>query len=399
MGSAKPFSAYRQLFSLPRFGPSLVAAVAGKLQPGVFSLALLLEVAHYRSFGKAAMVVSLSALAGVTVPVRGRLMDRYGYTPVMVPALVLYLAGIAGLVANERAHGAFEVTVACAMLAGVSAPPIQIVTRLMWRSMATGDLRTTALSLDAVLADVGFIVGPTAAAVLASTVAPWAGLAASATMSTVATCLLLSRRLPHERKAAGGERHILGPLRSAPLRHTMVAAVLFFLAVRAAELAFPAWAQQHRTPLMSGVLLSCMAVGSVTGGAVLGALPVQWAERAKLPTTLAVLSTGTLAAAAASRGWEIVFAVAVALMGIALGPTFVALYATAADLAPEGTAAETQSWIGSFMSLGGAAGTAVSGEIAVTTGPGAVLLLAAVSMALAAVLAYHAVTRAELATA
>jgi hypothetical protein len=83
------FSAYARLFSLPRFRSSLFAAIAGKLQPGVFSLALLLEVDHYRGMERAAVVVSLSALGSATVPLRGRLMDRHGYARVMCPALRL----------------------------------------------------------------------------------------------------------------------------------------------------------------------------------------------------------------------------------------------------------------------------------------------------------------------
>jgi hypothetical protein len=41
-------------------------------------------------------------------------------------------------------------------------------------------------------------------------------------------------------------------------------------------------AQQHDAPLMSGVLLSAMAVGSIVGGVVLGALPSRWGGKASL---------------------------------------------------------------------------------------------------------------------
>jgi MFS family permease len=257
----------------------------------------------------------------------------------------------------------------------------------MWRSLATGDLRTTVLSLDAVLTDIGFIVGPTLAAFLVTMVAPWAGLAASAVLNTSATLLLLSRQVPQQRNQQSAKRDWLGPLRSVPLRRTMTAAVLFYLAVRAIELAFPAWAQEHNAPLMSGVLLSSMAVGSVVGGLVLGALPPSWARRAKLPVTLATLCLGTLLAAAASQGGGSFLVVAAAVMGLALGPTFVALFATAGDLSPANMAAETQSWLSSSMSLGGAVGTSVAGLVSQSFGPGTVLVVAAASMAAATGLA------------
>ncbi|WP_406510397.1 hypothetical protein [Streptomyces sp. NBC_00212] len=109
---------------------------------------------------------------------------------------------------------------------------------------------------------------------LAELVAPWAGLVAAAFLTTSTTVLLLFRRLPqvdcpsHVRQEKPDARDWMGPL-----RHTLTVAVLFFLAVRSIELAFPAWAQQHDAPLMSGVLLSAMAIGSVIGGVVLGTLP------------------------------------------------------------------------------------------------------------------------------
>lgn len=391
-------SPYRELFALPKFGSSLFAAVAGKLRPGISSLALLLEVAHHRGFDQAAVVVSVSALAGATLPLRGRLMDRRGHASVMAPALAVYLVALTALVLNERAHGPFALTLAGAFVAGLSAPPIQIVTRLMWRALTTGALRTTALSLDTMLADLGFIVGPTIAAFLVVVVAPWAGLAASALLCTAATLLLLSRRLPQQpEQPQPAERHWLGPLRNRVLRRTMAAAVAFFLAVRAIELAFPAWAQEHHAPLMSGALLSCMAVGSVTGGLVLGALPARWSDRATLPVTLAVLCLGTLLVAAASLTWTAVLVAAAALMGLALGPSFVALWATAGDLSPANMSAETLSWISAFMSLGGAAGAAAGSVVAQALGPGALLVLAAASLAAGSGLAHLAVRSAPVA--
>ncbi|MFD5813486.1 MFS transporter [Streptomyces sp. NPDC127038] len=389
----KFLSAYRELFTLPKFGSSLFAAVAGKLKPGISSVALLLEVAHFRGFGQAAVVVSVSALAGATVPLRGRLMDRQGYARVMLPGLVAYLGALLVLVLNESAHGPFALTVGCAFVASASLPPIYIVTRLMWRAMTTGDLRRTILSLDAVLTDMGYILGPTIAALLVVAVAPWAGLAVSALLTAGATLLLLSRKLPHQsRQPQSVERHWLGPLRDRAVRRTMVSVVAFSVAVRAIELAFPAWAQQHHAPLMSGVLLSCMSVGSMAGGLALGAMPAGRSVRATFPVTLAVLSTGTLlVAAAAGLAWTWGLVVAAAVMGIAVGPSFVALWATVGDLSPENLAAETQSWISSFMSLGGSAGAALSGLVIQSLGPGALLLIAAVALALASGLAYVAI--------
>jgi predicted MFS family arabinose efflux permease len=77
---------------------------------------------------------------------------------------------------------------------------------------------------------------------------------------------------------------------------------------------------------------------------------------------------------------------------MAVGPSFVALWATVGDLSPDNLAAETQSWISSFMSLGGAVGAAASGVVVQALGPGALLALAAVALALASGLAHLAIS-------
>ena len=388
----KVLNSYRQIMALPRFGSSLVAAAAAKLKVGLSSVALLLEVAHYRGLPQASIVVAVSALAGVTVPLRGRLIDRYSYALVMCPTLVVYLGALTVLVLNEAARGAFATTLAAAFVASAAIPPIQIVTRLMWREMTDGELRTTILSLDAMLTDLGFIVGPTVGAFLVVVVAPWAALAGSALLSTVSTLLLLSRKLPHQGgRPRSAEHQRFGLLRHRALRRTMATAVFFALAIRAIEFAFPAWAQQHDAPLMSGVLLSSMGIGSVVGGLTVGALSARRSRRVTLSTTLAVLSLGTLLVAAASLTWTALLIIAAAVMGVALGPSFMTLYATAGDLSPANMAAETQSWISSFMSVGGVVGTSTSGLAVRAFGPGAVLLLAAGALAAGSAVAHLAV--------
>ena len=80
----------------------------------------------------------------VTTPVRGRLLDRFPYGRVLWPLLVL--------------------------------PPIGTITRVMWRARVTFAVLPTALALDAVLTDIGYVVGPVLAIGMV-TLSPsvWAG--------------------------------------------------------------------------------------------------------------------------------------------------------------------------------------------------------------------------------
>ncbi|MFJ1706963.1 MFS transporter [Kitasatospora sp. NPDC088346] len=358
----KGLAVYRSLSTLPGFPSTAAVAAVAKLQSGVFSLSLLLTVAHYRTVGEAGIVSAASAAGGLAAPVRGFLADRHGYRPVLHAALALYLACLVGVIGNEHRHGPLTITVLGALAAAVTAPPVGIATRMTLRSLAPPALRPNMMSFDATLTDVGFIAGPLVASAVHTAIAPWAGVATAAVLTAVAT--LLTARSVHLPAPAGPvERggRARRPLSHHGLRRVLACALLFFTGVRAIEVAFPSWGAEHGSAALGGVLLSVMAVGSVAGGLVMSGLPHRLSNTITLAVTLAVLAAATCLMAFASHLGPTVVLPAAALVGVGLAPTFATLYGTAAALAPAGGQAETQSWITAFMHAGGAAGTAAAG--------------------------------------
>ncbi|MEV7599138.1 MFS transporter [Kitasatospora sp. NPDC089797] len=387
--SKAPVLGYRQLFSEPGIFRYALASAFGKLQAGMFSLGILYVVADQRGYSTGAFVVAVSALGGLSTPLRGRLLDRYAYGVVLWSTLLIHTVFLAGLLINEYVHGPFWATVASALLGNLAAPPIGVVTRVMWRTVTTEGSRPAALAFDAVLADVGFILGPTLAALASVTLAPWAGLTAAVAFTVVAT-LLLPRQIGDDMPSATGvSRHWAGPLTSLRLVLLLGAALCFATAVSVLEIALATPGDDSGSALFGGLQLSVLSIGSIVGGLLIGAAtPGLAAWLTQLPRLLLGLALfATALVIAADAGWFVTVPLCL-MTGLAFGPSFVAIYGRSGDLAPPGTAAETQAWVGTALQLGSAAGAGAGGALLGGWGPVGALALAPVAALLGSASAY-----------
>ncbi|MER5357169.1 MFS transporter [Streptomyces sp. NPDC002785] len=388
MSAARSYG-YRAFFSEPGILMCALAAAFGKLQAGMFSLGILYAVADQRTYSAGAFVVAVSALGGLSTPLRGRLLDRYAYGVVLWTILVIHTVLVGALLVNERMNGPFWITVASALVGNLAAPPIGVVTRVMWRSVTTEAGRPTALAFDSVLADAGFILGPTLAALACVTFAPWAGLTAAVVFTAVATLLLPKNIGDDKSSAEGAERHWAGPLASSRLVLLLGATLCFATTVSVLEIALATPSESKDSQLLSGLLLSVLSIGSIVGGLLIGAMtPALAARVTQLPVLLLALAVFAAALAVGSEaGWFVAVPLCL-LTGLSFGPSFVAVYGRSGDLAPPGTAAETQAWVGTALQLGAAAGAGAGGVLLDIWGPAGALALAPVAAVIGAGTAY-----------
>ncbi|MFJ7272717.1 MFS transporter [Streptomyces sp. NPDC099050] len=352
----KGLSRYRRLLSEPGMARCGVAALASKLQGSMFTLSLLLTVASGRSYAVAGAVAAVSALGGIAAPARGRLLDRLPYASVLWSVLALHAALVTLIVVNEAAHGPLLLTFAGALAANTVAPPVGVLTRVMWRSVTTEETRATALALDAVLADAGFIVGPLLVGVLSAVLVPQVALGTCVLVSALATVLLLRALAGREpAKSAGKQQSWMGSLTSVPLRLHLGCALFFSAVVGVVEVSLISYGGE----LLGSVSVSVLAAGSIVGGLVIGALPpVRAAQVSQLPRLLSYLGLAATALAVAGTSHPVVVIALTLAVGMAFGPCFVAMYGMTGDLAPIGTAAETQAWVGAALQGGAALGQA-----------------------------------------
>jgi predicted MFS family arabinose efflux permease len=151
------------------------------------------------------------------------------------------------------------------------------------------------------------------------------------------------------------------------------------------EVAVPALCQEKGSPSATGFVLGLWGLGSLIGGVVAGRLAAAEDPGRRVIVLLAALSAGTaplvLASGIPSLGALIFVA------GIAIAPALAAVHSLAGQLARTGTTTEAYTWLGTGMGGGIAIGAALGGAVVESAGTGDAFLLAAASVAIAALLA------------
>ncbi|MBF5082865.1 MFS transporter [Quadrisphaera sp. INWT6] len=299
---------YRGALATPGAPAFAAAGLLARLPLSMNGLALvLLAQGLTRDWAAAGAVAATYALAQALVsPLLSRLVDRHGQARVALPALAVHAAALLAvlLIAATGAH--LLLLGLAAALAGAAFVSWGSLVRARWAHALRGPDGARhlhpAFSLESVLDEVVFTVGPPVATLLAVAVSPSVALGA-ALASTVAggVALLAQRRTeppPHRAdpaaEAAEGAEvsgggapaglrarvgRAVGALRVPGLRAlalTFVATGAVFGSVEVIAVAFTA---ERGVPGAAGVVLALYSVGSLVAGVAFGA--VTW--RGSLP--------------------------------------------------------------------------------------------------------------------
>src|SRR5688572_7294718 len=125
---------YAALFREPGIRAALLASLVGRLPIGLATLAILLSVqAHAGSFVQAGGAAACYVLGlALVAPLLGRLIDRFGPSPVLATSAIAYPAALGMFVLLLQASAAPAALAVCAAVAGASLPPITIAMRALF---------------------------------------------------------------------------------------------------------------------------------------------------------------------------------------------------------------------------------------------------------------------------
>jgi len=377
---------YRRVLATPHV-PSLVASsVLARMPIGITGLATVLFVQRQTgSFGSAGVVSAAFAVAaGAIAPLQGRLIDRLGQTRVLVPSVLVHVAGLAALIAFGLAGAPVGVLAACAVVAGAAVPPISAALRTLWPSLLDADAIPTAYALDSVLIEVFFVGGPLFTALIVTVFSPAValGVAAGLVLSgTLWFCSLGPSRGWRGELAAPGWA---GPLHAPGMRTLLGGAVGAGVSIGSIEVALPGFGAAHGHASLGGPLIAAWSLGSAAGGLVYGSRADRlvphgrWWLLLNLGVTLAafpLLLAGSPAA---------MFALA-PLAGVMLAPMQATQNLVVGDVAPLGTLTEAYSWVLMGLVVGIAAGNAAAGLLIDASGWRAAIAVGAAVALVAAV--------------
>jgi predicted MFS family arabinose efflux permease len=378
---------YRDLLAQPGAAPMVLWGLLARAPVGMVALALVLLLrGEGRSYADAGIVTGAEALAfSLGSPVAGRLIDRRR------PALVLLGYGLAFpsallvLTALALAGGGLWLLIAASAVAGLVFPPISSTVRMLWPSLVSSQLQTTAFALEATVQELLFVTGPLVVGALAALIAPSAGIVAAAAISLVGVLGFAAsgpvRGHRHRPSHEQAHRHLLSALSPPLVRRIVAISAGYGLAFGAVEVAMPAFAEGHGGRALGSICLAAWSGGSLIGGLLAaGHRPADPQRRLRLISALFAaalvlpLLAGSLPAMAAIM----------LLVGLPIAPSFALTYGMVQAAALPGTQAEVFGWLSTAVVVGVAVGASLGGSLITHSGTEASLLLGIAGAAVAA---------------
>lgn len=358
-------SRYAALLERPELRRTIIASVIGRLPIGILGLAILLATqAASGSFGHAGAVAAcyLAGLAAMA-PVLGRIIDRTGPSIILLACAALFPAALVALVLALHLGAPAWTAFPLAALAGASFPPITVCLRTFLRRRLADEAQlATAYSLESVLIEVIFIIGPMLVALFV------AYLSASGAVLFAAACgftgTLLFRRSPvlahwHiERRHAGT---LFGPLAVRGFVPLLAVILAYSGAFGLLEIGVTAFAAEAGVPALAGLILGLMSVGSAFGGLAYGSR--NWHLRLPEQFALMLLLMGAGIAALSLITNAALFVVLGVVAGIVMAPALIIQSMLVAKTAPPQYATEAFTWSTSCLLTGVGLGLGAGGWI------------------------------------
>lgn len=384
-------SDYRRIFSP---AGSLFFSTAGFISRlpqsmiGVGIVTMLSQVGGgYRLAGS---VSATQALASAAIgPQISRLVDRHGQRRVVLPATAVTVAAICALLLCARL-AAPDWTLYVAAAAAGCMPSMGALVRSRWAELHRESPRLlhTAYSLESVLDEVVYVVGPALAITLSTSVFAEAGPLTAAVLLAVGVLLFAAQRRTEPPVRPGPQRAGGSALRIPGLGLLVLTATSVGASYGSVEVVTVAFADAHHHKALSGLLLGVYALGSGLAGAVFGAIRPRGAVTRRLLVSawaMAVTMAPLLFAPGLAALAGMLF-----VAGMSVAPTLIITMGLVGHLAPAAQLTESITWIVSGLSVGMALGYAASGWLVDAAGasagywvPCAAGLLAASTVSLA----------------
>lgn len=339
------------------------AAIAGTGTLGRGVAILLYARDHTSSFTAAGLVLAaFTAGALVSGPLRGRQLDRRGFSVALLPLGILSAAFSASIVLAGELDAPAAVLGALAGASGATAPPVGPALRSLWAKLLGGSGQLpAAYALTTMLNEISFFAGPLLAGLLVAVASPAVALIALSGTVLVGTVSFATSPAAREVGVAA-QRLRTSPLRAAGVRTVLVTATAFGAVFGVLDVALPAFAVEEGSAGTGGLLLAALSPGIFIGSYFYGRLAID-KPPGRLYSLLSLVAALGIAPLVLAGSLPVLLGLTV-LAGFAFAPITTCQWALIDVVAPSGTGVETTSWVNTVYLGGGVAGSALGGLIA-----------------------------------
>jgi hypothetical protein len=248
---------------------------------------------------------------------------------------------------------------------GITLLNVGALIRARWSNLWSSDpaRRSTAYSVESVLDEVVFVLGPLIAALLATHAPAPVTLGLAVLLIAGGSLWLAGQRAtePPVTARPAGSRHDFA------LRYRGMLLITLMMACTggvfgSGEVVLIAFCGQHGQRGNAGWVVACFAAGSGVAGALYGAR--HWRASVLRRYLVAGLVFGVLPLLYFLPTTVPTLAVCTAVIGLGTAPTLIAGFGLVDSIVPPSSLTEGLTWIGTGLSVGYGLGTAVSGGIA-----------------------------------
>lgn len=384
---------YSSLLGQPALRSTIAASVLGRLPIGITGLAILMLAQDSTgSFGTGGAVAAcyVTGLA-VVAPLLGRLIDRYGPRLPLLSCAFAFPSALAGLVAALSSRAPMWITFTLAGAAGACFPPITVCMRTFFKQrLREQTLLATAFSLESVLIELIFILGPVLVAMFVALASPAAAVLFAAACGCAGTLLFRrSRALIEWQIEPHGEASLFGPLAEPGFVPLLAVIVCYASAFGLVEIGTTAYAIEAGGPALAGILLGIMSIGSAAGGLVYGSRSWKLPLARQFPIMLGLMGLGVAPLALLSSSWA--FGLWCLAAGIAMAPALIMQSMLVAGTSRPEHSTEAFTWSSTGLLAGVGLGLTIGGGLLEHSKSPAVFATAALLSAAAGLLALRLV--------
>ena len=356
---------YRELFAIPNVWILVLASFPARVSYGMVALAIFFKTEQTTgSVAVAGLAIGINSLAGAaTAGLRGSLMDRFGQKW----PLRIFVPGYAAMMLILNTMQDKNAILIAAFVMGISAPPINLSVRPLWKMVVPEDYLRTAYAVDTSVMSTAGVIGPVVATSLALSSHPGSALTVAAAFMAIGGGALALTHISRDWVPEKKEAHHTSLWRNKAIQLLMIEGCFIGFGWGVFDVAVPAFATLEGVPGRTAWIFTAMGVANIIGGLLGGLVSKKVSALKAMRLTYFVWIFISIPIIFTYPGWSM--AIAAAFLGLIGGAIQVFYWEVMEAVRPKGSAVGMMGWIwtveGTLMSIGAAAG----GWIAETYSP------------------------------
>jgi MFS family permease len=351
---------YRELMAFPQVIRLAISAFPARLAYGMIGLGIFFKTEQETgSIAAAGFAIGLNSLAGaLTAGIRGSVMDRFGQKwpiRILVPMYSLLII----LLNTMETRQSILIT---AFILGITAPPINLSVRPLWKDIVPDSYLRTAYAFDSSMMSTTTVIGPVVITALSLSSRPGVGLGTVAALMFIGGIALsltpASRDWIPEKKEKNQERI----WRDRAIQLLMFEACFIGFGWGVFDVAVPAFATQEGVQHRVAWIFAAFGLATIIGGLLGGLVSKNLAPLPALRNAYFVWFLACIPIAFTNPDWSM--ALVGSFIGLIGGAVQVFYFEVLEAVRPQGSQTASLGWIwsvqGSFMAVGAAVGGVVS---------------------------------------